>query len=286
MATSPDAQRSGNTPMFAERGVGIPSLFNFDLPHIKKTGQALPEQADVAAIHSVLDIASGSGEWAISAAQAYPHMQVVGIDSDVQMVDNARAQAKAHGIDNVSFSVMDPFQPLDIPDGSFDLINARFIVGLIPAEAWPQVLQEFWRVTRPGGCIRWTESELPIASSPAFATIGGMISQALCMTKRSFSPEGRLLSITPALKRLLQDAGCREVKQAVSFTNFSAAAPAHRELCQDLAQTYLLVQPFLINSGVTTQQEIEQVYQQMLSEMQSDDFCAGAFSLTVWGTKP
>lgn len=272
--------------MFAERGVGIPRLFNFDLPHIKKTGQALPEQADVAAIHNVLDIASGSGEWAISAAQAYPHMQVVGIDSDVQMVDNARAQAKARRIDNVSFSVMDPFQPLDIPDGSFDLVNARFIVGLIPPEAWPQVLQEFWRVTQPGRFIRLTESELPIASNPAFATIGGMISQALYMTKRSLSPEGRLLSITPALKRLLQDAGCQDTRQAVYISNFSAGMEAHADLCQDLLRTYRLVQPFLINAGVTTQEEVDQLYQQMQAEMQLDDFLALAFYLTVWGKKP
>jgi hypothetical protein len=62
--------------------------------------------------------------------------------------------------------------------------------------------------------------------------------------------------------------------------------PAHADLCQHLSETYRLVQPFLMRTGVTTQEEVEQTYQQMLSEMQSDDFCAGAFSLTVWGTKP
>ncbi len=150
--------------------LGIPRLFNFDLPSIQNTHQALPEQADVSTISSVLDIASGSGEWAIATAQAYPHMQVVGIDSDIQMVDNARARAKVRGIDNVRFTVMAPFEPLDISGGSFDLVNVRFIVGLIPAEAWPKVLQEFLRVTRPGGHIRLTENDLPITSSTARRT--------------------------------------------------------------------------------------------------------------------
>jgi ubiquinone/menaquinone biosynthesis C-methylase UbiE len=264
---------------------GIPRLFNFDLPSIQKTHQALPEQADVSTISSVLDIASGSGEWAIATAQAYPHMQVVGIDSDIQMVDNARARAKVRGIDNVRFAVMAPFEPLDISGGSFDLVNVRFIVGLIPAEAWPKVLQEFWRVTRPGGHIRLTENDLPITSSTALATIGGMISQAFYMTKRSFSPEGRLLSITPTLKHLLQDAGCQDIRQAVYITNFSTGTEAHVELCQDLARTYHLVQPLLINTGVTTQEEVEHLYQQMQVEMQSD-FRAVGFYLTVWGKKP
>ena len=177
MATSP----------FAERGGGTPRLFNFDLPFVKKTDQPLPEQTNVSTIQSILDIASGSGEWAIATAQAYPHMQVVGIDNDVPMVESARAQARARGVDNVHFTIMDPFQKLEMPDSSFELVNARFINGFIPAEAWSKVLSEFLRVTRAGGCIRLTEGELPISSNPAFAQIGGMISQALFMTGRSFS---------------------------------------------------------------------------------------------------
>jgi len=286
MATSFDDQQSGNTSSYAEHGVGVPRLFNFDLLHIQKTGQTLPDQADISSIHSVLDIASGSGEWAIATAQAYPHMQVVGVDSDAQMIDSARAQAKARGVDNVSFTSMHPFQALDMPDGSFDLVNACFINGLILAEAWPKVLQEFWRVTRPGGRIRLTENELPITNNPAFANLGGMISRALYLTRRSFSPEGRLLSITPALKRLLQDAGCQDTRQVVYVTNFSAGMEAHTVLSRDFSRTYQLALPFLINAGVTTQEEVEQLYQQMQVGMQSDDFCAVVLYLTVWGKKP
>jgi ubiquinone/menaquinone biosynthesis C-methylase UbiE len=271
---------------FAEHGVGIPRLFNFDLPYIKKTSQTLPEQADISTIGSVLDIASGSGEWAIATAQAYPHMQVVGLDNDARMVESARAQAKARGVDNVHFTIMDPFQRLDVSDGSFELVNARFINGLILAEAWPKVLQEFWRVTRPGGRIRLTEGELPISSNPAFANIGGMLSQALYVTGRSFSPEGRLLSITPALQRLLQDAGFQNTQQVVYVTNFSAGMEAHTDLTQNFSTTYRLVQDFLRNAGVTTQEEVEQLYQQMEGEMRSEDFCAVGFYLTVWGKKP
>jgi ubiquinone/menaquinone biosynthesis C-methylase UbiE len=286
MATSPDAQQGGNTSMFGEYGVEMPRLFNLDLPQIKKTGQALPEQGDVSAIHSVLDIACRNGEWAIAAAQAYPHMQIVGIDSDAQAIDSARAQAEALGVKNVNFTAIDPFQRLDISGDSFDLVNARFIVGFIPAEAWSRVLREFLRVTRPGGYVRLTENDLPISSNPAFAKFGGMISQALYMTKRSFSPNGRLLSVTPALKRLLEDAGCENTRQAVYLTNFSAGMEAHAEISQDFSKTYRLVQPFLVTSGVTTQEEVEQAYQEMQAGLQLDDFNAVGFYLTTWGRKP
>jgi len=286
MTPSSGAPLSASSSALPGQDVEVPRLFHFDLPRLKQTGQPFPEQTDVSSIHRVLDIASENGEWAISAAQALPQVQFVGIERNAQLVENARAQAKASGVSNATFTVMDPFAPLDLPDGTFDLVNARYIVGLLEAAAWPNVLREFVRVTRPGGVIRLVENDLPISNTVAFAHLGALISDALYETKRSFSSEGRLLSVTPALKRLLQDAGCQEVQQAVWFINFSAGIPAHADICQHLAQTYRSVQPLLIRMGVTTQEAVEQTYQQMLSEMQSDDFCAGAFSLTVWGTRP
>ncbi len=280
------AQPSTNSSPLPEQGLEVPRLFHFDLPPLSQTGQPFPEQTDVSRIHRVLDIASGNGEWGISAAQALPQVQFVGIERNAQLVEHARAQAKAKGVSNATFSVMDPFGPLDLPAETFDLVNTRYIVGLLQADAWPNVLQEFVRVTRPGGIIRLVENDLPISNTVAFAQLSGQISDALYETKRSDSPNGQLLTITPALKRLLQDAGCQEVQQAVWFINFSAGMPAHADLYQHLSETYRLVQPFLIRTGVTTPEEVEQTYQQMLSEMQSDDFCAGAFSLTVWGTRP
>jgi ubiquinone/menaquinone biosynthesis C-methylase UbiE len=211
---------------------------------------------------------------------------MAGIDTDIELIEQARAQAEAKGVGNASFIIMDPFQPLKFAEGTFDLVNARFLVGQLPVSTWPQVITEFVRVTRPGGFVRLLEGELPITNSPALAKLDGMLSDALYQTKRSFSPYGRLLSITPALKHLLQDAGCQNVQQRVAVTNFSADQSAHARLSQDMATTYRLVQPFLIEAGVTTQEEVEQVYQQMLSELQAEDFLAVAFWLTVWGNKP
>jgi ubiquinone/menaquinone biosynthesis C-methylase UbiE len=283
IAPSTQAQQNITVPPASEGDGTVPRLFHFDLPALK----TLPELTNslVSPLQHVLDVASGKGEWAISSGQAAPNVEILGIERDVRQVEHAREQAKEHGIANATFTVMDPFQHLDFAENSFDLVNVRYIVGLIAAEAWPSVLREFVRVTRPGGVIRLTEAELPITNSPAFAQLGGLISQAFFQTGRSFSPEGRLLSITAGLKQLVQDAGCQQVQQGVAATNFSSGTPAHTEIIQDIAQTYRLVLPFLVNTGVTTQQEVEQIYQQMLSEVQSDDFVAVAFSLTVLGKK-
>ena len=286
MAPSSDAPQSISTTSSAPQAGALPRLFNFDLPALKQSGQAFAEQTDRSTIRRVLDIASGTGAWTITAAQAHPEMQFVGIEGSPQLVEQARAQALAHHLENVSFTVMDPFGSLDLPEASFDLVNARYLVGQLPTAAWPQTLHAFVRIVRPGGIIRLTETDLPISSSTAYAQLGGLISQALFQTQRSFSPTGRLLSMTPVLKRLLQNIGCQQVQHMVAEVNFSAGTPAHEEMIQDISQTYRLVLPFLVAAAVTTQQEVEQLYQRMLTELTSERFDAVAFSLIAWGTRP
>jgi len=286
MALSSDASQNMPTTSLTQGAGALSRLFNFDLPAIKQSGQVFVEQVDRSTIRRVLDIASGTGTWTIAAAQAHPEVQFVGIERNPHLVEQARTQARSHHLENVSFTVMDPFGPLDLPDASFDLVNARYLVGQLLAEAWPQALHSFMRVVRPGGSIRLTETDLPISSSTAYAQLGGLISQALFQTKRSFSPTGRLLSMTPVLKQLLQDAGCQQVRHAVAEVNFSAGTPAHEELAQDIRQTYRLVLPFLVAAAVTTQQEVEQLYQQLLTELGSEQFDAVAYSLIAWGIRP
>ena len=280
MTPPSDTPQSIPTTSSAQQALALPRLFNFDLPALKQSGQAFAEQADRSAIRHVLDVASGTGAWTTSAAQAHPQVQFIGIERSPQLVEQARAQARTHHLENVSFTVMDPFGSLDLPKASF------YLVGQLSTGVWPQALHSFMRVVRPGGIIRLTETDLPISSSTAYAQLGGLISQALFQTKRSFSPTGRLLSMTPVLKQLLQDAGCQQVRSRVAAVNFSAGTSAYAEVVRDIGQTYHLVQPFLVAAAVTTQQEVEQLYQQMLTELASERFDAVAFSLIAWGTSP
>jgi hypothetical protein len=47
-----------------------------------------------------------------------------------------------------------------------------------------------------------------------------------------------------------------------------------------------LVQPFLIRQAVTTQEEIEVLYAQMVEEMGANDFNAAGFFQTIWAYRP
>src|SRR5260370_27314523 len=96
-------------------------------------GGLLAEQAEsvLSTVRSVLDVACGPGGWALDLAQQYPDIQAVGVDIDEGMIEYANTMARASGLDNALFRVMDASKPLDFPDGSFDLVNARFMVAFL-----------------------------------------------------------------------------------------------------------------------------------------------------------
>ncbi len=237
-------------------------------------------------VHDLLDIACGSGNWALQVAQAYPHIEVTGIDLNTQMILYARAHALLEGLPNAQFLLMDALKPLDFPDHSFDLVNARLLLAFMPPAAWPRLLQECVRITRPGGIIRLTESEYGLSNSPACEHIGELCTQALKVAGQSFSPDGRHVGITPMLGQFLREAGCRNIRHFASALDYSAGTAVHDIMYQNTVNTLQSVQPFLIRCGLTTQEAITALYQQVLQEMRAAGFCAIEFFLTVWGERP
>ncbi len=281
-----------STGQSASTSVEVGRLFNLDLPALKKTGRVFPEQSN-ATFHRVLDVACGSGEWTIRAAQASPQLQIVGIDASLELIDSARSQAEARHLDNVRFMVMDPLRPSDLPDASFDLVNARFLVGFTPLDAWPELINVCLRLLQPGGIIRLVEGDELITTSPACEQMSDLLARALWQAHHQLFPPtlfrgknlGQNLLITPLLPNVLRNAGLTPL-QAASVTNFSAGMETYTEITQEIEQVYQRIQPWLVQRLAIPQEEIEQVYQQMLTEMQADDFGGVGFYLTVWGRKP
>jgi hypothetical protein len=68
--------------------------------------------------------------------------------------------------------------------------------------------------------------------------------------------------------------------------DFSAGTAIHDTFCKVALAFITLMQPFLINVGVTTPEESQRLLQQMEIEMYTDDFSALMFLLTAWGEKP
>ncbi len=248
-------------------------------------GGLFSERFDLAGIHRLLDVACGPGGWALQVALRYPEIEVVGIDVSRTMIDYATAQAQQQGLDNVSFRVMDIRQALDFPDASFDLVNARFI-NFLPAAAWPPLMQEFGRITRPGAVVRLTESEWwYYSTSPALETLNALLIRALKQQGDSFSQSGRFTGVLPLLGRLLREAGCVTVHYQPHVIDYSFGTEVSEGFRHDAAAVFHLFQPFLVKTGVATQEEVSQLYAQMQIDMQQKDFRGLMFPLTAWGEK-
>lgn len=99
----------------------------------------------------VLDLASGTGEPALSIAHAVgAEGRVVATDLVSQMLDFARQNAEAQGLQNVEFRLADA-EALPFPDGEFDRVTCRFGVMFFPDI--PRAMAEIRRVLKPGGRV-------------------------------------------------------------------------------------------------------------------------------------
>ena len=290
MSTPPEQSSSESTYFIHDSAAELARLVEQERALARALGGLLPEHSDqsafLAPFQRVLDAACGSGGWVLELAWMYPHLQVMGFDIDARMIAYANTQAEVGGLDNASFQVMDARMPLDYPDNFFDLVNARWLGGIGP-DKWISTIQEFLRITRPGGIIRLTETEtFSLTNGSAFERLTSMFSQALKRAGLSLSPDGRSYGITPMLGRFMRDAGCQNIQRKPFVIDWSAGMEAHESISKDIKVLIKLLQPFLINTGVTTQEESDHLYREAEIEMLSDDFCALWNFLTVWGEKP
>ena len=99
----------------------------------------------------VLDLACGTGEPALSIAHAVgPQGRVVATDLVPQMLDFARENASAQGLENIEFQMADA-ESLPFADGEFDRVTCRFGVMFFPDI--PKAMAEIRRVLKPGGRV-------------------------------------------------------------------------------------------------------------------------------------
>ena len=109
----------------------------------------LIEEARIGGGQSVLDIATGPGEPALSIVPLVgPLGRVCGIDPIPDMIAGARREASRLELKNVQFEVAFADQ-LPFPDNSFDAVVSRFGVMFFPSPL--EAVREILRVLKPGG---------------------------------------------------------------------------------------------------------------------------------------
>jgi ubiquinone/menaquinone biosynthesis C-methylase UbiE len=113
--------------------------------------------AGITAGMKVLDFGSGAGDVALLLADLVgPEGRIVGIDSNVEILDTARARVQAAGWKNVEFRHGD-IQNLDV-DHDFDAVVGRWVLMYVPDPV--ALLRKLPAYLRPGGIVAFQESDL------------------------------------------------------------------------------------------------------------------------------
>ncbi len=127
----------------------IAEKFDLWLPAIAPVGEKLLAVLDVQSGMQILDVASGTGEPALTLARRFAgEVNIRGIDSAEGMIKVGQKKVLAEKLKNITFQTMFSEQ-MSFADDRFDRILCRF--GVMLFEDPQQGLKEMCRVLKPGG---------------------------------------------------------------------------------------------------------------------------------------
>jgi ubiquinone/menaquinone biosynthesis C-methylase UbiE len=276
---------NNNYVLDVESATEMARLISLDRFITKGMGGALaglPQQT----LSQILDVACGPGGWVLDAALSSPDSEVTGIDLSKTMITYAKARAQSQALSNAFFGIANITQPLDFNDETFDMVNTRFLIGVLKREQWAPLISECTRILRPGGILRMTETlNYGTTNSRAYEQFFVLCSQALFKAGYGFSVMDRTFDMTPTLPCLLRNAGYSNVQIKAHALEISAGTEGWSDFYQNADISTQTILPFLIKTNVTSAEEGKALHDQLLIDMLGDDFCGMWHYVSAWGTK-
>ncbi|KLO13593.1 S-adenosyl-L-methionine-dependent methyltransferase [Schizopora paradoxa] len=117
---------------------------------------------DITSEFRLLDSATGTGAWALDAAEQLP------TSVEIHAADLSSNNFPPSPPSNVHFSLASVTNlPQDWTE-SFDFVNQRLLFGALLRKQWTEALSEIYRVLKPGGAVQFVEIDLyhPVPESP------------------------------------------------------------------------------------------------------------------------
>lgn len=167
----------------------------------------------------MLDVATGTGDFALLATRELQPEALLGVDLSEGMMNVGRKKVKEAGLDHVICFQREDCLQLSLPDASFDAVTVAY--GIRNFEDLDRGLREMWRVLRPGGRLVIIELTSPVRfpmkqlfwfySHVFMPTLGKLISRDsraytyLPATMEAF-PQGEVM------QQILQKAGFGDVR--------------------------------------------------------------------------
>jgi len=245
--------------------------------------EAIVEYAHPKAGMKILDLASGTGEPAISlASRVGSEGHVTALDLSSELLQIAKERAQQRGFANFATQQADAHQ-LPFPDQSFDLVTSRF--GVMFFQDCETALREVHRVLRPAAraCfLAWGSFEQPYWSS----TIGVVVKHVGGPSLVPGGPDPFKFAPPGSLSSVLSRAGFNDVEDQAKSLPWTWPGTAEEvwEQMQAVATPFL---PLLQRIPAVKREEIDrEVLANIEQYADSSGVKFGAMVVLASGTKP
>ena len=187
-------------------------------PYEEPVNARLIELAEIDTGHTVVDIATGIGDPALSVARRVgPAGRVIATDQSAAMLAIAETRARDRGLTNIEFRLLDA-NDFDFPDGTIDAIVCRW--GLMFLSDLADALRRMRRALKTGCCLAaatWADADkVPIIS------VRRNVMRAFDIPKGPLDPFR--LSSAAALSAAATSAGFEEVAVTRSVVPYEYAS--------------------------------------------------------------
>ncbi len=197
---------------------------------------------------AILDVGCGTGRWATEMAHAYPQSNVIGVDLIAPQSDQQAPELRPA---NYVFTEGNVIKGLAFADQSFDFVHMRLLYSAIPATAWPGVVSELVRVTRPGGWVEMVEAGSVEHRGPAVDAMNTWVVEA-CQRRGLDMTAGKRIG------DMLQQAGITEVQfheLALPVGNYGGRLGTMLET--DIVAILKAVKPLVVGQEIATSTDFD-----------------------------
>ncbi|KAI9306161.1 S-adenosyl-L-methionine-dependent methyltransferase [Cunninghamella echinulata] len=246
----------------------------------------------------ILDSNCGNGLWAWETSQEYQQTKVIGIDIQLPNVTNGtwlgsstsssyltrlqnhsnvdghvgnddrddQDQTKSNR--NISFIYGDILKPLTFDDDSFDFIHQRQVGTFMPFQHWPFLLNEFYRLLRPGGKLQLVEQDI-LYKNPGPGL--SMINEWYCISCKEMGVNPRFSQF---IKDMLINSGFEqiEVKEYIIPIGEWSSDQTQKQhgflYKQQISSLFKTVQPLWLYEIGMTKQEYDSVCKEAMEEFE------------------
>ena len=225
-AFNPEEFKAQQRKMWDNAAVGWQTWWQTIERRAQKVSSKLVELAEIKPSDRVLDIATGIGEPAVTAAKkVMPNGKVIAIDISPQMLEVARTRAKSLGLDGIMEFREADGEKIDLPDSTakFDAVLSRFGLMFFPnlSAALVKIRQMLVTNGRLSAAVWSDPSKVPWLDL-AFTIVRKMV-DAPAPTPATPGPFA--LSDIESLKQSFSQAGFKDIKISTFQITFEFDSP-------------------------------------------------------------